>query len=114
MIAGERVLPQLHHRIRPASGAGIVEPGRLHRPEAQGVAAAVRHHLDGQAALEELRVVEVVHGRRLRRDERVVEAVVLVARERTIQIVALAVVDAAGGAGDGQTRRSSSVGVRRR
>ena len=54
------------------------------------------HHFDRQTAFEELLLVEVVHRRRLGMDQRVVEARVLVARQRAVQIIALAVVDAAG------------------
>ena len=60
VIAGEIVLPQLHGRVRRPAGARIDEADRLHRSEAQRVAAAVRHDLDGQAALEEPLLVEVV------------------------------------------------------
>ena len=66
VIARELVLPQLHHGVRPAARARIVQPDRLHRPEAQRVGAPVRHHLDGQTALEEFLAVEVVNGRRFR------------------------------------------------
>ena len=96
VIAGESVLAQLDDGVGRVAGARIAQPDRLHRAEPQRVAAAVRHHLDRQAALEEHFPVEVVDRRRLGVDERVVEAVVLVAAERAIQIVALAVVHAAG------------------
>ena len=61
VIAGESVLPQLDDGIGPAARPRIGEPGGLHRPKPQRVDAAMRHHLDGQTPLEELRVVEVVH-----------------------------------------------------
>ena len=99
VIARQIVLPQLHGGVRLAAGARIDQPDRLHRPEPQRVAPAMRHHLDRQAAFEEPLLVEVVDGRRFGRDQRVVEALVLVARQRTVQIIALAVVDAAGGTG---------------
>src|SRR5262245_27480273 len=95
VIAGERVLPQLHGGVRLAAGARIDEPDRLHRPEPQRVAAAVRHDLDRQTALEEPLLVEVVDAGRLGGHERVVEPIVIVARERAVQIAAFAVVDAA-------------------
>ena len=69
MVAGEIVLPQLHDGKRRAAGARIDEADRLHRPEAQRVAAAVRHHLDRQTAFEELLLVEVVNGCRFRRHD---------------------------------------------
>ena len=40
VVAGEVVLPQLHDRVRLASGARIGQADRLHRPEAQRVHAA--------------------------------------------------------------------------
>ena len=46
------VLAKLHHGIGPPSGARIGKADRLHRPEAQGFAAALRHHFDRQAAFE--------------------------------------------------------------
>ena len=88
MIAGEVVLPQLDDRVRLASGPRIDEPHRLHRPEAQRVDAAMRHHLDRQAAFEEFLFVEIVDRRRLRVHERVVEALVFLARHRTVQVIA--------------------------
>src|SRR5688572_11914593 len=95
VIAGESVLTQLHDRVRLAPAARIDEADRLHRSEPQRVAAAVRHDLDRQAPLEEPFFVEIVDRRRLGGDERVVEALVLFARQRAIQIVALAIVHAA-------------------
>ena len=88
VIAGERVLPQLHRRVRLAAGARIDEADRLHRSEAQRVPTAMRHHFNGQAALEEAFLIEVVHRRRLSRDECAVKRVVLVLRHRTVQVVA--------------------------
>ena len=72
---GQVVLAQLHDGVRAAAGARIDEADRLHRPEAQGLLAAARHHLDRQAALEEELVLEVVERRRTRRGERAVEGV---------------------------------------
>ena len=64
VVAGEVVLPQLHDGVRRAAGARIDQADRLHRAEPQRVAAAMRHHLDRQAPLEELLLVEVVDRRR--------------------------------------------------
>ena len=66
VIAGQVVLPELDDGVRRLAGARIDEADRLHRSEAQRVAAAVRHHLDRQAAFEESLLVEVVHGGRFR------------------------------------------------
>ena len=95
VIAGQIVLPELNGGIRLAARPRIDQADRLHRPESQRLTAAMRHHLDRQAALEEFFLVEVVDRRRLGRDERIVEALVVVARQRAIQIVALAIVHAA-------------------
>ena len=75
VVARERVLTQLHDGVRTAPGARIGEPHRLHRPEAQRVAAPMRHDLDRQAAFEEGGLVEIVHRRRLGGDQRIVEPV---------------------------------------
>ena len=98
VIAREVVLAQLHGRVRLASRARIREADRLHRTEPQRVAAAVRHDFDRQAAFEEPLLVEVVNGRRFSCDQRVVETIVFVARQRAVQVIALSIVDAAGGA----------------
>ena len=113
VIARQVVLPQLHGRVRRPARSRIGEADRLHGPESQRVQAAVRHHFDRQAALEELLLVEVVDRRRLGVDQRVVEALVLLARQRAVQIVALAVVDAAGRSSR-VVRRIRLRGVRRR
>ena len=97
MVAREIVLTQLHRRVGLATGARIDQPDRFHRPEPQRIAPAMRHHLDRQAPFEETFLVEVVDGGRFRRDQRVVEPLVLVACHRAVQVVAFAVVDAAGG-----------------
>ena len=97
MIPREVVLAELNRGIRLAAGTRIDEPDRLHRTEAQRVDAARGHHLDRQAPFEELRLVELVQRRALGRDERLVEPRVLVPRERAVQVVPFAVVNAAGG-----------------
>src|SRR4029453_13206264 len=68
VIAGEVVLPQLYHGVGAASRAWIHQSDRLHRPQPQRVAPAVRHHLNRQTALEKRRAIEVVHRRRFRGD----------------------------------------------
>ena len=54
---------QLHDGVRFAPGARIDEADRLHRPEAQRVAAAARHLLGRHAALEVRHGVELVRRR---------------------------------------------------
>src|SRR5258706_15869077 len=98
MIARERVLPQLHDGIRETPGARIDEPDRFHRAKPQSVDTTVRHHLDRQASLKKLRLVEIVDGGGFGMCQRVVKPLVLVARQRTIQIVAFTVVETAAGA----------------
>ena len=56
----------------------------------------MRHDFDREAAFEELLLVEIVHGGRLGRRERVIEPTVFLFGQRTVQVVALAIVDAAG------------------
>ena len=101
VVARQVVLPQLHHGVRLPARARIHQSHRLHRPEPQRVAPAMRHHLNGKAALEKRRLVEVVDRRRLGAHQRIVEPVVLVLGERAVEIVPLPVVDTA--SGDGQT-----------
>ena len=96
VIACQRVLPQLHDRVRLASGPRIDEAHRLHRTKAQRVRPSMCHHLDGQAAFEERGRVEVVHGGGFRMDERVVERLVLVPGHRAVQVVPLPIVETAG------------------
>ena len=96
VIAGQIVLPQLHRGERRTTGARIHQADRLHRSEAQRVNTAMGHDLDGQTPFEESLLVEVVHRRRFRVDEGLVESTVLLARERAIEIVSCAVVNPAG------------------
>ena len=82
------VLAQLH------DGAGlhrgivrIGEADRLHRAVAQGLAAALRHHLDRQAAVEIGGVLEILEGDFFAFEQGVDEGLVLLAVERTIDVV---------------------------
>ena len=92
MLAGQIVLTQLHRRVGISPRPRIGESHRLHRPEPQRVAAAVRHHLDRKAALEELLLLEILHRRRLRVNQRVIEARVFLRVHRAIQIISLPIV----------------------
>jgi len=81
------VLAQLNDGIGLDPGrVRIGEAERLHRPMAQGVAAALRHHLDGQAAVEIGRL-PVVEGDLVAGEQGGDERVILLARERTIDVV---------------------------
>ena len=74
------------------TGSWIDEADRFHRPEPQRVGPPMRHHLDRQTAFEEALVIEVVDGGRLGVNESLVKAVVLLAGQRTVQVVALTIV----------------------
>ena len=97
MIAGEVVLPELDDGVGFASGARVGQPDGLHRAEAQRLDAARGHDFDRQAPFEEPRVVELVERRLLGGDQRGMKPLVLVTGKRTVQIVPLPVIDAAGG-----------------
>ncbi len=81
------VLPQLHDRIgldRRLMDVGQSE--RLHRPVAQGLAAALGHDLDRQAAVEIGRALEFAEFCLLRRQHGVNESLVLVAAHRAVDV----------------------------
>src|SRR6185503_18510876 len=94
--AGEVLLLQLHHRVRPAA-VGRGKPHRLHRSVAQRVDAAPRHLLDRQAALEEEGALEVMQRQHFGCDEGGDERLVLVARERRVEVVLAAALAVARG-----------------
>ena len=72
------------------------QPHRLHRPEAQGFRAAGAHHLDGQAALEVVGLLEIVQGHGGSRAEQGDEPLVLVPVHGAVEVVARALVVPAG------------------
>ena len=73
------VLPELHDRVgflvRPVR---IREPDRLHRPVSQGLASALGHDLDRQAAVEIRRPLPLLEARLVAIEQRAHEGVVLV------------------------------------
>ena len=82
------VLAKLHDGVRPTARARIVEADRLHRTKAQRFAAALRHHLDRQAAVEVgRRCLPLLERRFVAREQRVDEGLVFGFRHRAIQIV---------------------------
>ncbi len=82
------VLAQLHDGIGLlARLARIGQAERLHRAVTQGFAAALGHDFDRQAAVEIGRRLETAERDLLAGDERVDEGVVLLARERAIDVV---------------------------
>ena len=52
--AGQVILAQLDHRMRPAAGARIAQPDRAHRAIGQGLHIARGQHFHRQAAFEEM------------------------------------------------------------
>ena len=85
------VLPELHHGVRPLGAMRVGEADRLHRPVAQRLAAALGHHLDGQAAFEiGRRRFPILERGLLAGDQRVDEGVVLRLVERAVDVVGAA------------------------
>ena len=87
---------QLHHRIGQLAGVRPGQPHRFHRPEAQGFRTAGAHHLDGQAALEVVRLLEIVQGHGSGRAEQGDEPLVLVPVHGAVEVVPRALVVPAG------------------
>ena len=83
------VLPKLHDRIRlDVRPMRVGQPERLHRPVAQRLASALGHDLDRQAAVEIGRIrFELAECDLFAAQQRIDEGVVLLARERTIDVV---------------------------
>ena len=91
-VGAQVLLAQLHHGVRPAPGARIDQSHRLHGAEAQRLAAAPRQLFDGQAGFEIRRLVFRDMGRHaLAGEQRVEEALVLLAVERAVDVVVGAV-----------------------
>ena len=113
VIAGEVVLPQLHGGVRLAAGARIDQADRLHRSEAQRVA---RRDAPSPRSAGSLRRTAPCRSRGRsptpRVTQRVVEALVLVARQRAVQIVALPIVHAARSGRTGRHRCARRVARR--
>src|SRR3954451_7384050 len=83
-IGAQIFLSKLHNSIRATSGAGIDEADRLHGPKAQRVAPAASDLLDGQATLKVIQLLPVAVLNRFGGEQRVEEAVVLLAIHRAI------------------------------
>src|ERR1044072_601316 len=99
-VGHQILLPELDGGVRLSSGARVSQTYRLHRPEAQGVAPAPRQLFNRQARLEPARLLEALEGHALRRDERVVEARVLLLVHRAVEVVVAALAVARGAEGD--------------
>ena len=84
---GHVLAPELHHGVRPPPGAGVRQSHGLHRPVGQDVPSPLRHHFDRQAAFEITRLFELVRFHLLAAEQLVHEALVLLARQRQVQVV---------------------------
>jgi hypothetical protein len=80
---------ELDHGVRAAAGPRILEADRLHRAEAERIAAALGHLLNRHAAFEVGHLVEVVRRRLVGSRQRVDERLVLLARHRAVEVGAL-------------------------
>ena len=80
--------PELHRRPGPTTRTGIGEADGLHRTEADCIPAGARNLLGGLTRLKEIAALKVLQHDALGADERVDEDVVLLARERSVEIVA--------------------------
>ena len=81
------VLTQLDHRVGLAARIGVGQANRLHGPEAQGLTAALRHHLDRQAAFEVGRALPILELGFLRRQQGIDEGLVLRFVERAVDVI---------------------------
>ena len=87
-IGRQVVLPELHDGERLPACLRINQADRLHRPEQGRIAAAPGHLLDRQAAFEVVDLLlELVCRRFGGAQERLVEPVVFLLGEGTIQVV---------------------------
>src|SRR5207248_3285551 len=75
--------------IRLAAGARIAKADGFHRPKAQRLAATLGHLLHRHAALEVRHLVELVPMMLVRRDQCVEKTLILVTRERAVEIRAV-------------------------
>src|SRR5581483_6826909 len=86
-VGAQVFLPQLHYCIRTLPSARVDQPHRLHRPEAQRIPPPPGDLLNRQAAFEIVQVFPIVSLDRLRRDQGVVEAVVLFFGQGTVDVI---------------------------
>ena len=88
---GQVVLPQLHHRVGPLPRARVGQADGAERPEGQRLPPARRQHLHRQAALKETGILplEAVQRDTLRRHQRFHETVVLLLRQRAVDVVGI-------------------------
>ena len=93
-----RALPvlraQLDHGERPLPGAGIDQSDRAHGPEAESALPPAGQLVDRQARFEERGLLELVQREQLGAQERLVERMILLGRQRTVQVMAAPLVPA--------------------
>ncbi len=95
-VGAQILLAQLHHGPgRPASPR-VAQANRLHRAEAQCIAAAPGQHLDGQAALEIVQLLPLFRLGRFGRQQRIEKTVVLRAIHRAVDVIGRSLVPARG------------------
>ena len=85
-VPGLVFLAQLHHGLRPATGARVGEANRFHAAEGKRLVAPGRHHLDGKAAFEVSNVLELARRHLLGLEEGLHERVVLLLVERAVDV----------------------------
>ncbi len=87
--AGAIFLPELRDGVRLTARPRVAQPHGLERAEAEHIAPALCHHFHRETPLEVRHLVEVVPPVLIRRQQRVDERLVLLARERAIDVRAL-------------------------
>src|SRR5437879_510602 len=86
-IGHQILLPELHDRPGLPVSARIAQANRFHRTISQGVTAAPRDLFDRQTTFEVHGLLEFMQRHRLRREQRVIEAIVFLFVERAVQVV---------------------------
>ena len=84
-------LSELHHRVGFAAGAWVAQAYWLQRTKAQRVTPPLRHHFDRHAALEVGNFIEFVAMVLIGGHQRIEEFVVLLARQRAVEIRAVGI-----------------------
>ena len=83
---------ELHDGVGLAPGSGIDEADGLHRSERHHHFPARGHHLDGHAALEDLRAVKPVHIGLFGGQQRLIKRLVFLAGHRAVEVIVAAAV----------------------
>src|SRR5918995_4139323 len=93
-------LTQLNYRVGPSAGALIDKSDCAHRPERQSVLAAVSHLFNGHAAFERHEALETMRRHAFGANQRIDEAVILLACKRQVQVIVAITIVARGSEGD--------------